>query len=1054
MIKKIWERILLGIITVFILLLTAISITLVLYQDKAIQKIVHAFNDDFHGVIVVGDTDISLLENFPNVTIIVRNVQIYEDKVDMFAPILDVSYFHIGFNLWTLINKDFKINQLHIENGNLDIIRYKDGSFNIKNALSSDKKIEDIKNDFNIEIQKIELSNIDIIKYDETTNIHVETYIENIESKFIIARDTILISLESHLFLTIINNGDSTIFKKKHFDANTELIYDKEKDILTINPSEIFLENADFSIDGSINIMDDFDINLNIHGNKPNFNLFIAFAPEELIPTLEQYENAGNIFFEATIQGKSMSGFQPAINAQFGCDSAYFNNPVSNKKLEEISFTGYFTNGESRNTTTMEFVLENMTAKPEAGTFLADLKVNNFESPDIDMHVTSNFDLDFLAKFLNVTTLQNLDGDVSIKMNFRDIIDLEHPEKSLEKFSQSYFTELNVNDLTFKIPGYPWPFDSIDIKATMEGNRAKIDHMFLKVGNSDITLKGEIDNLPAIIHQTSDEVNSELSIYSSLLDLKQLTSYDTINKKPFNEQINNLKLDLAFITEASSFMESPNLPEGKFFIKNFYADLKNYPHTLKKFNAQVIVGEEGLEIINFSGKIDESDFQYSGKLDNYTIWLQDTAQGNMEFEFDLTSKRLNLTDLFAYGGENYVPEDYRHEGINDLRMHGYSYLRFNKTLQSTEIYFDRLDANLKHHQMELEQFQGKIRYTGDQLILDTLSGKVGNSTFIANMVYHFEDNDRLAGKNNYLHLKASSLDFDQLFSYDDHSSMEGTNQAETYDSAFNIYQLPFPDMTLDIAIDKLNYHKHQITTLKADIRIQKNHFIFVDTLKLQTAGGKFDISGYFNGSNLDSIYFYPKINISNINLDQMLYRFDNFGQEQLVSENLKGVISGTIKGKVQMHTDMVPKIDESELQMELEIVDGELKNYKPLNALSEYFKDKNLSIIRFDTLSNKLNLANGIITIPKMTINSTLGYLDISGTQDMGNDHMEYYIKIPMKMIAKSARNKLFGKKETISDSTQIDVIQYKDTSKKTWYLNLKLIGNPDDFKVSIGKKK
>ncbi|MCK5470577.1 MAG: membrane biogenesis protein, partial [Cyclobacteriaceae bacterium] len=139
--------------------------------------------------------------------------------------------------------------------------------------------------------------------------------------------------------------------------------------------------------------------------------------------------------------------------------------------------------------------------------------------------------------------------------------------------------------------------------------------------------------------------------------------------------------------------------------------------------------------------------------------------------------------------------------------------------------------------------------------------------------------------------------------------------------------------------------------------------------------------------------------------------------------------------------------------MELEIVDGELKNYKPLNALSDYFKNKNLSKIRFDTLSNKLNVTNGIITIPSMTINSTLGYMDISGTQDMHN-HMEYYFRIPMKMVTKTARHKLFGKKGAISDSTQIDVIHYKYTSKKTWYLNLKLIGDPDDFKVSLGRKK
>ena len=103
-------------------------------------------------------------------------------------------------------------------------------------------------------------------------------------------------------------------------------------------------------------------------------------------------------------------------------------------------------------------------------------------------------------------------------MNFKDIVDLQNPEKSLEEFSQSYYTELDVNDLSFEIPGYPLPFDSIDIKATMNGNHANIEYFFLNVGNSDLTIRGEIDDLPAIVHQTTDEVNADLFIYSSLLN--------------------------------------------------------------------------------------------------------------------------------------------------------------------------------------------------------------------------------------------------------------------------------------------------------------------------------------------------------------------------------------------------------------------------------------------------------------------------------------------------------------------------------------------------------
>jgi hypothetical protein len=88
-----------------------------------------------------------------------------------------------------------------------------------------------------------------------------------------------------------------------------------------------------------------------------------------------------------------------------------------------------------------------------------------------------------------------------------------------------------------------------------------------------------------------------------------------------------------------------------------------------------------------------------------------------------------------------------------------------------------------------------------------------------------------------------------------------------------------------------------------------------------------------------------------------------------------------------------------------------------------------------------------------MTINSSLGYLDISGNQSF-DSHMEYYFKVPLKLVSNAAWQKLFGKKKTISDSTHIDAIQYKDNDRKQWYVNLKLEGTPEDYNISLGRKK
>ena len=55
--------------------------------------------------------------------------------------------------------------------------------------------------------------------------------------------------------------------------------------------------------------------------------------------------------------------------------------------------------------------------------------------------------------------------------------------------------------------------------------------------------------------------------------------------------------------------------------------------------------------------------------------------------------------------------------------------------------------------------------------------------------------------------------------------------------------------------------------------------------------------------------------------------------------------------------------------------------------------------------------------MPLMTINSSLGYMQFSGTQDM-DLNMEYYVKVPLSLVGKTAWKTLFGKKEAEVDKT------------------------------------
>jgi len=89
-----------------------------------------------------------------------------------------------------------------------------------------------------------------------------------------------------------------------------------------------------------------------------------------------------------------------------------------------------------------------------------------------------------------------------------------------------------------------------------------------------------------------------------------------------------------------------------------------------------------------------------------------------------------------------------------------------------------------------------------------------------------------------------------------------------------------------------------------------------------------------------------------------------------------------------------------------------------------------------------------------MTIESTLGHMELSGTHD-SNQNIEYYLRIPWKTVRKATWQKLFvNKKDSVTEQDQVDEIIVADPNGKIKFLNLKVQGTIDDYKVSLSKKK
>ena len=1189
---KFWKKLLLFCILLPILLIGILVLIIFQRQDGIVQKEIDALNKTHQGLIVIGDSHIAPFKNFPYVSLKIDSVHVYETKDVNASHILEVADIYVGFNVWDIVAENYDVQKLLIEDGYFNIIKHRDGSINISNALAPPDEETTEEEPFDIHLKDIELKNLDIHKFDESNNLDIETFIYWAKSGIKTMSNDIYAHIDTEFELNIIQDKDTSFIKHKQFEFHSDIVFNELTGLLNIAPSGIKMENGDFKVKGSIDTEKDMALDLHVNGTKPNFDMLIAFAPEDLIPTLERYNNAGEFYFNADVLGPSANGQLPFIDVKFGANEAFLENVDVRKKLEDLGFKGHFTNGEEKSFESMEFSIQDFTSKLDKGNFLASLSVKNFITPDVELELNTDFNLEFIAQFFNLSYIENVSGDVKLDMNFHDIIDLEHPEKALNELNQAYYSELNIENLHVESPDLRVPIDRLDMHLLMSGKQGVLDKFDLKMGATDLSLKGSVSDLPAIVHHTDIPVDADLEINSNLFDISELTGFMQGDSIGVNEQIKDLRLllkakssaraiteskylpegefiiekfhaqlkhfphelhdfhadliidssnlkivefagfidksdfhlkgnvhnygslmvdslvgdanfnapvevklalssellDIAELTgftmgdstgideqledfsiqmkfnsTAQGLMQYEHLPKGEFFIEELHAQLKHYPHELHDFHADILIDDKDLKIIDFTGHIDKSDFHLNGFVHDYGFWMKDTIAGDVKMDLSLNAELLKLEDVFSYQGENYVPEDYRHEELDDLKLHVNAEMHYKDSgLHSIDIDLDQFEAKMHVHPMRFEDFEGRIRYEDEHLIIEKMHGKIGRTVFDMDMNYYLGKDEAIKLRDNHLGLKANYIDFDQLFAFDTAASNKSksngaqsptTEDVELHSSAFNIYKLPFTDMTFDLEVDHFIYHHMDLQKIRTRLRTTHDHYIYVDTMEMQAAGGQFLMSGYFNGSNPDQIYFKPKLKVKDADLDQLLFKYENFGQDIAVSDYIHGQLTADITGNIRVYPDMIPDLDKSEIHMDVELLDGRLENYEPVLMLSDYIGDKNLSSVRFDTLQNHMDITNGIITIPNMNIESTLGHYELSGKQSLLGA-LDYYIRVPWKIVNQSARNKLFGSKKTKEGEVGEDEIIEKDVNKKTRYLNLRVKGTMDDYDIKVMKKK
>lgn len=234
-----------------------------------------------------------------------------------------------------------------------------------------------------------------------------------------------------------------------------------------------------------------------------------------------------------------------------------------------------------------------------------------------------------------------------------------------------------------------------------------------------------------------------------------------------------------------------------------------------------------------------------------------------------------------------------------------------------------------------------------------------------------------------------------------------------------------------------------ITTEVSGLLNYKNLTLTGKNMQLSTLNGSVAGNFKFYESTNKRIKLFSQLNLNQLNIRNAFLAFDNFKQDFITAEHIKGIGTAEIEIQATWKAGFVFEEKALKVKSHLIIEKGELIQFKPLESLSDYVKLEDLKKVKFSTLENTIEIDNKVITIPAMEIKSSALSVFISGTHTF-----EQEINYRIKLLLSELMSTKFRKKNTQIKKTEFGEVEENGKIFNTVYF--KMTGNADDPNISF----
>jgi hypothetical protein len=513
----------------FIVVFLILSVSLLLavplvFKGRIINEIKKLVNENLTATVDFKDVDLSLIEDFPNLTLSLKDLNVVGTDTFRNDTLADIKKLSLEVDIKSVVfEEEIKILNVSLNEPKLNIITLANGKANwdiMKPDTSTSAELDTAPSKFKANLKFYEIKNGTLVYDDRSLTFY--TKLENFyhSGKGDFTQDVFELQTTTKVKSFTMAYGGIDYLHNVYAELDVPIKIDLKKSIYTFLDNKAMLNAVPLRFEGAIEMpADDIIMDLKFAALESNFKSILSLVPVIYSHDYDKLAADGTFALNGYAKGVYNDTQMPAFGINLQINKGYFKYPELPIALEKAGLD-LKVNCADGNLDNTEININRCHFEIQNDAVDMTLQARNvMKDPYAIFSFAGNLNLGKISQIVPLDGME-LAGRLNSSFTFKgSVSDVER--NAFDKIQAGGTLSVRGFKYSAKDLALPISIPVLDIAANTK--KAYLNNCSINIGKSDMALSGSLSNYLAFV-LSNEELAGDLTLNSNLLDVNELMS--------------------------------------------------------------------------------------------------------------------------------------------------------------------------------------------------------------------------------------------------------------------------------------------------------------------------------------------------------------------------------------------------------------------------------------------------------------------------------------------------------------------------------------------------